>query len=41
MLFPDPSMVGVAVVIGGRNVVVIGGCSSVVMVGGCGCGHDR
>ena len=34
-------MVGVAVVIGGRNVVMIGGRSSVVMIGGCGCGHDR
>ena len=36
MLFPDPSMVGVAVVmIGGRDVVVIGRRSSVVMIGGC------
>ena len=43
MLFPDPSMVGVAeVMIGGRSsVVMIGGRSSVIMMGGCGCSHDR
>ena len=42
MLFPDPSMVGVGVVvIGGHDVVMIGGCGSGVMIGGCGCGHGR
>ena len=43
MLFPDPSMVGMAVVmIGGRSsVVMIGGCGSVVMIGGCDYGHGR